>query len=107
MRWLRRTGYRIVERNVVTKAGEIDVVGWDGDILCFIEVKARSTERYGPAVAGITARKRSRLQRAAKLYAQRRELRDIQFRFDVLGLDRRKNGWQYTLIKNAFEASGS
>jgi len=104
VRWLRSQGYRIVERNARTKGGEIDVIAWDGDNLCFIEVKARATGDYGPSIAAITPRKRRRLVRATKHYIVERGIEDTQLRFDVLGLDAGEEGWRYTLIKNAFEA---
>lgn len=108
--WLRRQGYRIVERNVATKAGEIDVVAHDGDVLCFIEVKARATRAYGPAVEAVTPHKQRRLARAASLYLVRHPT-DAPCRFDVLGMDMTDDrdlsddGWSFTLVRDAFQVS--
>lgn len=106
VRYLRRRGYRIVERNVTTKAGEIDVVARDGETLCFVEVKARLTDRYGPAVAAVTPAKQRRLVRSASLYLMLRGLGDVPCRFDVLGLDARDGGWEFTLLRDAFQSLG-
>ena len=51
--WLAAQGYRLVERNHRNDGGELDVVAWDGDTLCFVEVKARASTLHGPALAAV------------------------------------------------------
>jgi putative endonuclease len=104
-RWLERSGYRILQTNYSRRPGEIDVVALDGDILCFVEVKARSTPTFGSGVEGISRRKRQRLARAARLYLAESGWQG-PCRFDVLGIDRRERGWKFTLVKDAFELNG-
>ncbi len=101
--WLEAQGYRIAERNAVNKAGEIDVVAFDGDVLCFIEIKARSTGDYGAAIEGVTPHKQRRLVRAASLYLALHPV-EAACRFDVLGMDLGADGWRFTLVKDAFMA---
>lgn len=103
--WLEGRGYRVVERNVTTRAGEIDLVARDGDALCFVEIKARLDSRFGPAVAAVGPGKRRRLARAAALYLARSGWRG-ECRFDVLGLEAEGPAWRYELIRGAFDASG-
>ena len=100
---LRGLGYRIVERNVFTHLGEIDVVALDGETLCFVEIKARATAEYGRAIEAVGPRKRKRLARAAAMFlAKNRSQRAC--RFDVLALDRRGDGtWEFTLVRDAFQ----
>lgn len=100
-RWLRREGYEILERNFATKAGEIDVVAHDGDTLCFIEIKARTSDRYGLAIEAISRSKQRRLARAAAAYLLRHPT-ESPCRFDVLGMDRAAEGWSFTLVRDAF-----
>lgn len=102
--WLERQGFEVVERNVVTKAGEIDIVAREGEVLCFVEVKARASDVYGPAIEAVDARKQRRLVRAASLYLALRNL-ECACRFDVLGMDLEPEGWRFTLIRDAFEAT--
>ncbi len=104
-RWLGREGYRILGRNVRTEAGEIDLVALDGDTLCFVEIKARASSRFGPAVAAVDRRKQRRLARAASLYLVSSGWVG-PCRFDVLGIDPAKDGWTFTLLRDAFRRDG-
>ena len=100
---LRGLGYRIVERNLASKLGEIDLVALDGETLCFVEVKARTHGDFGPAIAAVGPRKQERIARTAAMFlARNRSAREC--RFDVLGLDRRPDGsWEFTLVRDAFQ----
>lgn len=101
--WLESQGYRVVERNVVNHAGEIDLVARDGEYLCFVEIKARASGAFGPAIASVDLRKQRRISRAAALYLAIKNHRDTPCRFDVIGLDRSaSSGWRYTLVRDAF-----
>src|SRR5687767_3245798 len=100
--YLAAQGYEIVAQNVRTDAGEIDVLARDGETLCFIEVKARAGDRYGPAIEAVDPRKQYRLARAAALYLAWNPV-DAPCRFDVLGLDPGPDGWAYTLVRDAFQ----
>jgi len=101
--WLETQGYQVLERNVVNHAGEIDLIARDGSgVLCFVEVKARSTAAFGPAIAAVGPAKRRRLSRAAALHLAVRGLHLTRCRFDVLGLDWTGDGWRYTLVRDAF-----
>ncbi|MES1241713.1 MAG: YraN family protein [Acidobacteriota bacterium] len=102
VRWLERQGYRVVERNVVNHAGEIDVVARDGETLCFVEIKARASAAFGPAIAAVDFRKQRRISRAAALYLAMKGHRDVPCRFDVIGLDWSGSEWRYTLVRDAF-----
>jgi putative endonuclease len=101
--YLRTQGYRIVERNVASKLGEIDLVALDGETLCFVEVKARTSAEYGLAIEAVDRRKRRRIARTAAMFlAKNRSQRAC--RFDVLGLDRQADGsWRFTLVRDAFQ----
>lgn len=87
--YLRRQGYTIVRRNYRTahQRGEIDLIGWDGPVLAFVEVKTRTTETGGPPERTVDASKRQELVQMARDYLARRQLADVQTRFDVLALE--------------------
>lgn len=85
---LHARGCELVERNVRTRHGEIDLIVTDGAALVFVEVKAR---RLGPqsALEGLSGRQRMRLRRLARAWlAQRRTRRPGQseLRFDAIGV---------------------
>jgi putative endonuclease len=95
--FLARAGYRVVQRNLRIPGGEIDIVCRDGDTVVFVEVKARSTRRYGSALSAVDARKRATLRRLAADYMQI-AAPHARFRFDVLAVDEGR----VTLHRNAF-----
>ena len=83
---LKREGYRIVERNFRTPAGEVDVVAEESGTLCFVEVKwRRGIDRGHPAEA-VTAEKQRRIARAAQWYLARRRAAEPPCRFDVVAI---------------------
>lgn len=104
--WLRRQGYRVVARNVETAGGELDVVARDGDTLCFVEIRARTSRAFGGAIASVNHEKRRKLIRAARAYLARHP-HDGPCRFDVLGLDVKAENDagapRFTLLRNAFQ----
>lgn len=105
-RWLHQQGYVIVDRNVVTRAGEIDVVARDGATLCFIEIKARASRTYGQAIEAVPRAKQRRVARAAALYLARLGAAAPPCRFDVLAMDLSTAGWRFTLVRDAFMVPG-
>jgi len=87
--YLRRLGYTVVARNyrVAHPRGEIDLIGWDGDVLAFVEVKTRTTASGGPPERSVDADKQQALRRMARDYLARRRLAETRYRFDVLALE--------------------
>src|ERR1700691_2105800 len=65
--FLRRRGYTIIARNYRSPHyhGELDLVGWDEDVLCFIEVKTRTKRDIKPAEAAVDREKQTDLSRVA------------------------------------------
>jgi putative endonuclease len=68
--YLRRRGYIMVARNFRSsnRRGEIDLIGWHDDTLCFIEVKTRTTHDVKPAEAAVDREKRQELLAVAREY---------------------------------------
>ena len=102
--YLKDLGYRILDRNVRNKLGEIDIVAQDKDTLCFIEVKTRRTARFGSPFEAVTPRKQRKLIRLAEMYLQDKNIVASNIRFDCLAVfvEEPKDN-QITLIKGAFE----
>lgn len=87
--FLRRHGYRMVRRNyrVPQRRGEIDLIGWDGTVLAFIEVKTRTTEGPLPPEAALNPEKRDELRAMAREYLRRRHLTHTPYRFDLVAIE--------------------
>lgn len=81
---LEQAGYRIVARNYRCPFGELDLVAEEGQVLCFIEVKARSSLTYGTPRDAITPAKRRKLARSASHFMMSRLEADRPFRVDVV-----------------------
>jgi putative endonuclease len=105
--YLRKLGYVMVGRNYRSpgRRGEIDLIGWDGDILCFIEVKTRTSHDVKPAEAAVDHEKRRELAGMARAYLRR--LQEVPWRFDVVSVYYESPPVQprIELFKNAFSIS--
>ena len=91
--YLRRHGYVLVARNFTAPGikGEIDLVGYDGAVLAFVEVKTRAgaTDPPGLPEDSVTHDKRRRLARMARCFLAERHIRETLCRFDVLAIESR------------------
>jgi putative endonuclease len=106
--YLRRAGYTIVARNRPARsgAGELDLVGWDGPVLSFVEVKTRTSSDAGPPEAAVSKAKQKRIARAANEYLRRLHRKQpLSYRFDIASVAwNPEAGLQVRLIKDAFKA---
>jgi putative endonuclease len=89
--FLRRNGYVMIARNFTSRGvkGEIDLVGYDGATLAFVEVKTRTSPRgeFGSAEDAVTAAKQRLLSRMARQFVLEYRARSVPFRFDVLAIE--------------------
>jgi len=85
--YLRKLGYVVVARNFRTPRchGEIDLIGWDHDVLCFIEVKTRTSRDVKPPEAAVDRHKRREVAAVAREYL-RRFPPSCQWRFDIVSV---------------------
>ncbi len=89
--YLRRQGYTLVARNYISTGmkGEIDLIGYDGAVLAFVEVKTRKAgdgNRPTPEEA-VTGEKQGHLTRIARQFLRARHIEDGSWRFDVLAIE--------------------
>ena len=82
-RWLRRHGYRVLERNFSCRFGEIDIIARKGKYLIFAEVKMRKNADHGAAREFVTPAKQKRIFQTAEYWLMKNPT-DLQPRFDVL-----------------------
>ncbi len=101
-RALKSMGYRIIDKNFGSREGEVDIIAERGGYVCFIEVKARASARFGFPEEAVTKAKQRRILQAARAFIEQRGIEGGDFRFDVVSVDLRSN--RVTVIPNAFEA---
>lgn len=96
----------MVARNRRTRRGrgEVDLVGWDGPVLAFVEVKTRTSEEAGPPESAVSRAKQKRIAKAAREYLRRLGKRPVNYRFDIVSiLWNSEAGYHVRLIKDAFK----
>jgi putative endonuclease len=92
--YLEQAGYRLVAANFTLPVGrnlrgaivtsEIDLVAYDGDTLCFVEVKTRASDWFVPPQVNVDLRKRRQIARAARAYRHMLGIEDQPYRYDVV-----------------------
>lgn len=84
-KYLKRIGYEILENNFYTRKGEIDIIAREkSNVIVFVEVKTRSTDKYGTPSEAVNNKKKQHLKRSAAIYlTERNPLKSI-IRFDVI-----------------------
>jgi putative endonuclease len=106
--YLRRRGYTIIARNYRSPhhRGELDLVGWDHDVLCVIEVKTRTARDMKPAEAAVDRDKQRELSLVAHDFL-RQMPHSCQWRFDVLAVyyEHGNGRPSFELFQNAFPVS--
>jgi putative endonuclease len=104
---LRKAGYTIVARRWKSAKlwGDIDLVGWDGEWLCFIEVKTRGGRDAISAEAAVDVEKQDMLRRMARAYLRgfpEKLRKDVPVRFDVVSVYLLPTGVEFDLYRGAF-----
>lgn len=102
-RWLESRGLRVLERNLRCRAGELDLVALDGEVLVFVEVRYRGSSSHGGAAASVNRGKQQRLLRAARYFLPELTRRHCagrmpRCRFDVVCVQDGRLEW----IRHAF-----
>jgi putative endonuclease len=101
---LRKLGYAMVARNFRSPRcrGEIDLIGWDQDVLCFVEVKTRTSQDIRTPEAAVDRHKRREVAQVAREYL-RRVPPSCQWRFDIVSVyyDARSARPQIEVFRNA------
>ena len=106
---LRKSGYKILQRNYRCKLGEIDIVCYDRGTIAFVEVKTRHSDAYGPPERSVTEAKKRQIAKVALHYVAEKKIEGIDFRFDVVSIFHTplEKHPIITLFKNAFTKNDS
>ncbi len=104
--FLRDNGYKIISRKYKVKLGEIDIVALDKDVLCFVEVKARRSIKFGSGKEAVFGRKQRQISKVALNFLKENSCLNKKSRFDVVSVDFSSIKPRLDLVKDAFELSG-
>jgi len=100
--FLKKQGYKILERNYSTPQGEIDLIALHRGEVVFVEVKTRTNDAYGAPELAVNPRKQKRMVKAALGYIKYKKLHQVPCRFDVVAINAAAEQ-AIDLIENAFE----
>ena len=108
--YLRKLGYTLVARDYRSprRRGDIDLIGWENETLCFVEVKTRTSRNFMPAEAAVDDEKRETLSGLAREFLRNylhTNGKSPQFRFDVISVYLEGNLPEITLFRDAFRMS--
>jgi putative endonuclease len=89
--FLESKGWKILDRNFFYDRAEVDIIAQDGDVVVFLEVKLRSTTRFGQPFEHVTESKVKKVFKAAEAWVRENDLYDSPMRFDIIGIIKKKN----------------
>lgn len=98
--FLIKNGYEILDRNYLKPYGEVDIIAFKNNIVCFVEVKARKNIKYGYPREAVNYHKQQRITKASQVYLIENNLTDYIMRFDVAEVLTESRKINY--IENAF-----
>ena len=103
LEYLKNQGFLLCTKNFRVRQGEIDIIGYDGDTLVFVEVKYRRGKGLMNAMESVTYKKQVQICRISLFYLNKYKISiNRAFRYDVVALDDEEVCW----IKNAFPFCG-
>ncbi len=101
IQYLEDNGFRVEETNYRFKHGEIDIIAREDDIWVFIEVKTRTSTKYGYGKDCVTKHKKDMIKKTAMYFLQKRyEWVNISWRFDIIEVYINNNKAFVNHIKN-------
>jgi len=80
---LKKLGYKILSRNFYTRFGEIDIITKKDDEIIFVEVKTRTSRRYGLPVEAVTKIKMARIEKSIQYYLMVKNLKSVKCRVEI------------------------
>jgi putative endonuclease len=101
---LRKKKYDIVALNSKSKLGEIDIIARKGKMICFVEVKTRSSDEFGAGAEAVDFRKQKKIISLAQTFLLKNNYADCDIRFDVIDILISKGSSQIEHLEDAFQA---
>lgn len=103
LKYLKKRGYKIIEKGFRLFRGEIDIIAYDKKTLVFVEVKTRRDSRFGLPEESVTQAKMKQIRKISLGFLTNRNIGEVECRFDVIAIILNGNkGYSVSHIKNAF-----
>ncbi len=102
LEFIRQNGYILLEQNYRAPFAEIDIIAREGECICFVEVKTRTSLKRGLPRESVHHAKQQKIISGASFYLKEKRLFNQQVRFDVIDILLTGETQKITLIKNAF-----
>ena len=105
VRFLKKKGYRIIEKNYRNKSGEIEIVAEQDQVVVFVEVISRADTEYGEPLEAVTPHKQRKIGLVARGFLTQHRIENRDCRFDVVGIKGDPNEpktWEIELVPDAF-----
>ncbi len=103
-KFLKKQGYKIVEKNFRTSLGEIDIIALDKGTITFVEVKTRKSTIFGYPQEAVGLKKQKKISQVASIYLNQKNLNSEKARFDIIAILLSPDQTEkIELIKDAFE----
>lgn len=99
VKYLESKGYRIIERNFLCRQGEIDIIALDEKYIVFVEIKARTSTKYGLPSESVTETKKKHMIRAIQYYLYKRHLEEANIRIDAIEVYVNDDKYEFNHIK--------
>ncbi len=100
--FLKKNGFEILNRNYRYGHKEIDIIGKDKNTIVFVEVKTGRSKIFGSPQERVNLRKQKSMIEVAQDFIQKNDLRNFDFRFDVVAINFERGNKKIEHIKNAF-----
>ena len=98
--FLVKQGFAILESNFrYSKIGEIDIIAQKENLIIFVEVKSRHSDRFGGALYSISSKKKQSLKKTAQYYITHSNNNDITYRFDMISVREDSIEWIEDIIR--------
>lgn len=105
-RWFHRSGWQILAHRFRSGHRDLDLIIRQGNIVAFVEVKARRGDAFGSPIEAVHARKRRELSRSAAVWVDRFGEKGLSYQFDVFGVLMAEGQVRIRHIPNAFPVNG-
>lgn len=101
VRYLLQNGYKIIERNFFCYSGEIDIIAKDKDEYVFIEVKTRTSRKYGEPIEAVHSIKQKHMWKAIAYYVYKNKLENNFIRLDIIEVYKKNEKFYIRHVKKA------